>query len=314
MYSLFRIAAAIPTLFGVTIFTFIMVQFTPGDPMTAITGGLLSEAETSKMASYYGLDLPLHEQYLNWLRRVLVGDFGTSTSNGRSVGPELFAALQSSLKFVLIAAPIAVMGGWLIGQFVAWNGRTIRGNAVALFLGVSVSVPGYWLGMMLVAVFGVMLHWLPVMGLGPAATWSGWLTPAGLAHIILPVITLLLGPIGILGRSTRTATESVMASDLPEALRARGLSERYVRGRVARNALPGLLPLYSLQISYMFGGLVLIESIFALPGFGNFLLLAITARDMPSVQAGILVAASIFVLLNLIADLLQHNLDKRADR
>jgi peptide/nickel transport system permease protein len=314
MYAAIRIAAAVPTLLGVSVFAFLMVHLAPGDPLTAMTGGLAPQSVVQQFAAFYGFDRPLPEQYLHWLSNVLRGDLGVSVSSGRSVGPELLAAFENSLKFVLLAAPLATGIGWAIGSYAAWNPRTVPGRALMVLLGTFVSVPQYWLGMVLVAIFGVSLHWLPVMGMGPASNWSGWLTPEGLTFLILPVATLLIGPVGILGRSTRTAIEAVIASDLPEALRARGMSERYVRARVARNALPGLLPLYGLQVSYMFGGLVMIEAIFALPGFGNFLILAITSRDMPSIQAGILVSSSIFVLLNLLADLLQHGLDRRAAR
>jgi peptide/nickel transport system permease protein len=314
MYAVWRIAAAVPTLLGVSLFAFLMVHLSPGDPMTSLTGGLVSQEIVEQFGAYYGFDRPLPAQYASWLGKVLTGDFGVSISNGRSVAPELFSSVNASLKVIVLSAPVAVMLGWWLGNLAAWRSRTSGGRLLTLVLGGLVSVPSYWLGLVLVAIFGVTLNWLPVMGMGPAESWSGWFSLEGLSYVILPVVTLIVAPVGILARSTKTAIEAVIEADFPEAMRARGMSERYVRARVARNALPGLLPLYGLQISYMFGGLVLIEAIFAWPGLGNFLILAITARDIPSIQAGILVSASIFVLFNLAADLLQNLLDKRAVR
>ena len=314
MYVILRIAAAVPTLLGVTLFAFLLVRMAPGDPLAALTGGRVSQEVLDHMRSFYGLDLPLPVQYLHWLGRLAIGDFGASFSTGRSVAPELFSAVNASLKILVIAAPLAVLAGWFAGNFAAWHSRAPAGRALTMALGSFVSVPSYWLGMVLVAAFGVILNWLPVMGMGPATTWAGWFSLPGLGYLVLPVVTLIVAPAGILGRSTKTAVEAVIEEDFPEALRARGMPDRYIRRRVARNALPGLFPLYGLQISYMFSGLVLIEAIFAWPGIGNYLTLAITARDIPSIQAAILLSALVFVALNLIADLLQHGFDRRTRR
>ena len=314
MYVIIRLAAAIPTLLGVTLFAFILVHLAPGDPLTALTGGRVSQEVLAHLRSFYGFDLPLPVQYLHWLGRLVVGDFGASFSTGRNVAPELLGATDESLKILALAAPIAVLSGWWLGNFAAWHAQSPLGRALSVVLGSFVSVPSYWLGMMLVALFGVTLNWLPVMGMGPTTSWAGLFTLKGLSYVVLPVATLILAPIGILARSTKTAVETVIEEDFPEALRARGMPDHYVRRRVARNALPGLFPIYGLQISYMFSGLVLVEAIFSWPGLGTYLTLAITARDIPSIQAGILLSALVFVAMNLIADLLQSSLDRRTRR
>jgi peptide/nickel transport system permease protein len=314
MYVILRIAAAVPTLLGVTLFAFLLVHLAPGDPISAMTQGGASQEVLQHLRAFYGFDLPLPVQYLHWLSRVVVGDLGASFSTGRNVAPELFSALNESLKILALAVPITVIAGWWLGDLAAWHASKPLGRMLTVILGSFVSVPSYWLGLVLVAVFGVILNWLPVMGMGPATTWSGWFTYKGLSYLVLPIAALVLAPIGILARSTKTAIEAVIESDFPEALRARGMPNRYIRARVARNALPGLFPIYGLQISYMFSGLVLVEAIFAWPGIGSYLTLAITARDIPSIQAGILLSAAVFVLLNLIADLLQGSFDRRARR
>jgi peptide/nickel transport system permease protein len=314
MYAILRIAAAVPTLLGVTLFAFVLVHMAPGDPLTTLTGGRVSQDVLNHLRSFYGFDLPLPLQYLHWLGQLVVGNFGASFSTGRSVAPELLSAFVNSLKIMVLALPLTALCGWWLGDFVAWHARTAIGRTLGMLAGIFVSVPSYWLGMVLVALFGVTLNWLPVMGLGPLVSWGGLLSFKGLSYLILPAVTLMIAPVGILARSTKTAIETVIEQDFPEALRARGIPDRQVRGRIARNALPGLLTIYGLQISYMFSGLVLVEAIFAWPGLGTYLTLAISARDIPSIQAGILLSASIFVAVNLIADLLQNNLDRRSRR
>ncbi len=314
MYLAVRIASAMPTLLGVTLVAFLLVHLAPGDPLTTLTGGLASEEVRKGLEAFYGFDRPLPEQYLSWLRHIGSGDFGMSFSSGRRVGPELLAATWNSLKLVLIAAPLAVVGGWLLGTQAAWRRGSEVGRAIGLLLLTLVSVPSYWAGLVLVVIFGVILNWLPVMGIGPAASWSGWLSPHGLPYLVLPIATLIVGPTGILARSTKSAIERAGSQDFVEALRARGLSRAHVRRRIARNALPGLFSIYGLQISYMLGGIILVESIFAWPGLGTYLIGAIAARDMPAIQAGVLLIASVFVVLNLTADLLQNGFDRRAAR
>jgi peptide/nickel transport system permease protein len=314
MYALLRIAMAIPTLLGVTVFTFLMVHMSPGDPLTVLTGGRISQEVLDRIRVFYGFDQPLPVQYGRWLARIVVGDFGVSFSTGRAVAPELLAALANSLKILVIAAPLTVLGGWLLGSLAAWRSGTRLGHALSVLMGGLVSVPSYWFGMLLVALFGVTLNWLPVMSMGPGVTWAGWFSLEGLSYAILPTLAIIIAPVGILARSTKAAIAATLDQDFPDALRARGLPESHVRRRVARNALPSLFTIYGLQIAYMFSGLVLVEAIFAWPGLGNYLTLAITARDMPAIQAGILLSALVFVLLNLGADLLQSAFDRRARR
>jgi peptide/nickel transport system permease protein len=314
MYLIVRTASAIPTLLGVTLFVFLLVHLAPGDPLTALTSGLASSDVRKELEGFYGFDRPLAEQYFHWLGRIAVGDFGLSFSTGRSVGPELMSATGNSLKLIVIAAPIAVVAGWGLGTLAAWRRDSAVGKALDFMLLALVSVPAYWAGLALAVIFGVMLNWLPVMGVGPAASWAGWLSPAAAPYLLLPVLTLVVGPIGILARSTKSAIERASAQDYVEALRARGLSARHIRRRVARNALPGLFSIYGLQIAYLLGGVILVEGIFAWPGLGNYLTLAIGARDTPSIQAGVLLIASAFVALNLAADILQNAFDRRARR
>lgn len=302
-----------PTLVGVSIVAFLMVHLAPGDPLTTLTQGLSSQAAIEQLKSFYGLGRSLPEQYLHWLANVLAGDFGVSITSGRRIAPALADAFCNTLKILVPAAVLAVAAGWTLGSLAALGGT--RAGRFPEALGIAlVSVPPYWLGLVSIAVFGVTLGWLPAMGIGPGGNWAGYFSIDGVRHVLLPMATLAVTPAGILARSTKSALETSSTQDFVEALRARGLPERAVRRRIRRNAMPALFALYALQIAYLLGASILVETVFSWPGIGTFLANAIQQRDMPSIQAGLLVVATAFVALNLAADLLQAAFDPRIRR
>jgi peptide/nickel transport system permease protein len=311
VYAAIRIIAALPTLFGVALVTFLMVHLAPGDPITTITQGLASQTVRDQIAQHYGLDQPLHVQFRLWLGRVLQGDFGVSITTGRAVAPELWAATAHSLKIVAPAMLLAGALGWTLGRLALRPRARAAADVVALSL---VSLPAYWVGLLGIATLGVGLGLLPVMGIGPASTWSGYFSWAGLAFVVMPAVALALAPAGILAQSTAEVMRRHADSDYAMAMRARHMPQAYVRRRVAANALPSLLALYALQAGYLMGSTILVETVFAWPGLGTYLANAIQGRDMPSIQAALLVIASAFVIVNLVADLLQAALDPRVRR
>jgi peptide/nickel transport system permease protein len=313
VYALLRLAAAVPTLLGVSLVTFLLVHLAPGDPLATLTQGLAPESVMAALRAYYGFDQPLPVQYLRWLGQVAQGEFGVSIATGQAITPALGAALANTLKILLPAALLAVSLGWLLGSAAALSPPGFAGLFSGVFIA-CVSVPSYWLGLVLIAGFAVSLNWLPVMGMGPGATLGGLLSAQGLAHLVLPAITLAVTPAGILARSTKATIETVAAQDFVEALRARGLPPGEIRGAIRRNAMPTLVALYGLQVAYLFGAVILIETVFAWPGIGTFLANAIQQRDLPSIQAALLVTASAFVIVNLVADMLQVLLDPRVRR
>ncbi len=319
MFLALRIAAALPTLAGVSLVAFLLVHLAPGDPIATLTQGLASQDVVASLRAYYGFDRSLPEQYVRWLANVLVGDFGVSVTSGQRIAPLLSQSFGNTLKIVIPAALLAIAAGWLIGSAAA-QGRTrsawLRGVAAAMsgLASVLASLPPYWIGLVLIAVFGVALAVLPVMGIGPATTLDGLATASGLQHLILPAVTLAITPAGILALSTQSAIEAASKQDFVEAMRARGITDARIRRRVRRNALPSLFALYGLQVAYLLGASILIETVFAWPGIGTFLANAIQQRDMPSIQAALLIIGSCFVVMNLLADLLQSAADPRIHR
>lgn len=314
MYWLLRCLSALPTLIGVSLFAFLVIHFAPGDPLSSLLQGEASDAVAARLREHYGLDQPFVAQYFRWLSNMAVGDFGSSIALGQPVGPILFDAIGNTLKILLPAAVLAVGGGWWLGNR-AGRARTPAGrHLLSILLPSLVSIPPYWLGMVLVAALAVAVGWLPAMGMGPARELGGVFSVDGALHLVLPTVTLAAGTIGILARSTKAAVESAAQLDFVEAMRARGASEKKINRRIAMNVAPGLASLYGLQVAYLFGAAILVESVFAWPGLGSFLINAIQHRDFPSIQAALLVLGVAFVLLNLLADIVQGTLDPRVRR
>ena len=312
-YTAFRLAAAIPTLFGVSLVAFLMVHLALGDPLATLTQGYASEAALQQLRAYYGFDRSLPEQYLNWLGEIIRGNFGISVTTGQQVATGVWEAFGNSLILAVPAALLSILGGWLLGSHAVFSNRWANRVYSGLFIAF-IAMPSYWFGMLLVALFSVMLGLLPAIGMGGLDSFFDLATRDGLAHAILPVVTLAITPAGILARSTKSILEDVSERDFVLALRARGLSETRVRRAIQRNAMPSLTALYGLQIGYLLGGVILIEIVFAWPGIGVFLATAIEQRDLPSIQAALLVTAIAFVALNLAADLLQAIVDPRIRR
>ena len=313
-YMLRRVAYAIPIALAVSLVCFMLVHIAPGDPVNAIVPADAPQDVVDQIRHDYGLDRPLPIQFGLWLAHVVTGDLGRSLATGRSVWSDLSVALVNTLRLAAAASLIGFTLGVVLGGLAGaargtWVDRAATGFAVA-----GVSVPHYWLGMVMVVVFSVLLGWLPAMGAGPGGSsdWA-WDWPH-LSFLLLPAVTLSVIPMGIITRTVRGIVAEVLGQDFVNTLRGKGLLRGGIFRHVARNAAPGVLAVMGLQLGYLMGGSILVETVFSWPGTGLLLNSAIFQRDIPVLQGTILVLALFFVAVNLVVDVVQTMLDPRIKR
>jgi peptide/nickel transport system permease protein len=287
----------------------------PGDPLQTILPSDASAETIAMVKAAYGFDRPIPIQFLKWLGRVLIGDFGQSIATRRPVLLEVSGAMSNTITLVMFAVPLSFSIGYTMGAIAGcFPGRIldrlITGTAV-----MGVSVPNYWLGIVLVIVFAVEMMALPATGMGPNGSsafsifrWSD------ARFLVLPVITLSMVPIGIISRTTRASVAEVLNQDFVTTLRAKGLSEFAVIRHVLKNSLPQVLAVMGLQFGYLIGGSILVETVFTWPGSGFLLSKAIINRDVPVLQGTILALSMVFVATNLLVDLVQSMIDPRIRR
>ncbi|MCZ8374757.1 MAG: ABC transporter permease [Beijerinckiaceae bacterium] len=313
-YILKRLALTIPVAFGVSIVCFMLVHIAPGDPLTSVLPPDASAQLQAEMRALYGFDRPLPVQYGLWVMKTLQGDLGVSIATGRPVASELGKALGNTLMLAVLATMIGFLFGSLFG-FVAGYFRDSWIDRLASFVSIiGVSVPHYWLGMVLVIIFSVQLNWLPATGAGPggSAEWAwDWVH---IRHLILPAVTMSVIPMGIIARTVRALVAEILSQEFVSGLRAKGLLDFGVFRHVVKNAAPTALAVMGLQLGYLLGGSILIETVFSWPGTGFLLGQAIFQRDLPLLQGTILVLAMFFVALNLVVDIMQSMLDPRVQR
>ena len=312
-YILRRVLYTVPIALGVTIFVFALIHLS-GDPINAVVAPDATAETVAKLKKDYGFDKPLPLQYLLWLGKALQGDFGYSIVNSRPVLATLLLAVPNTLILAYCATLIGFTLGALLGGLAGfYQGRLV--DKLATGLGIAgVSVPHYWLGMVLVIVFAVELQLLPATGMGPggSSAWEwDWLH---IKHLILPAVTLSVIPCGIITRTVRATVAEILSQEFVQALRAKGLLQRQVISHVVKNAAPTVLAVMGLQLGYLLGGSILVETVFNWPGTGFLLNDAIFRRDIPMLQGTILLLAMFFVILNLIVDILQTVVDPRMRR
>lgn len=309
-----RVVYTLPIMLGVSIVCFALVHLAPGDPLVSVLPPDASQSIKEQMMALYGFDRPYHEQFFRWLWRTLQGDLGTSIRTGRPVSAEIDKAVGNTLMLAALATVIGFLLGTLFG-FVAgyfrdtWIDKTA--SALSVF---GVSVPHYWLGMVLVIIFAATLGWLPPTGAGPGGSedWKwDWIH---FQYLILPAVTMSVIPMGIIARTVRALVADILSQEFVAGLRAKGLSETGVFAHVVKNAAPTALAVMGIQLGYLLGGSILIETVFAWPGTGLLLNDAIFQRDLPLLQGTILVLAMFFVVLNLAVDVMQTALDPRIQR
>lgn len=313
-YILRRVLYALPIALAVSLICFLLVHIAPGDPVNAIISPDAPAEVVAQVRAEYGLDKPLPAQFFIWLGRVVQGDLGTSLSSGRPVVAELAVAVQNTLMLSLVAALIGFAAGTLLGIVAALQrGRWPDKIASALAAG-GVSLPHYWLGMVLVVVFSVTLNWLPALGAGAGGSEAWAWDWEHVQFLVLPALTLSVIPMGIVTRTVRGVVIEILNQDFTTTLHGKGLQPLRIALHVLKNAAPAVLAVMGLQLGYLMGGSILVETVFSWPGTGQLLNGAIFQRDIPVLQGTILVLALIFVLLNLAVDLMQTTLDPRIKR
>jgi peptide/nickel transport system permease protein len=310
-----RLLLAVPIALGVTVICFGLVYLAPGDPVQTLLPPDATQADVAYLKKAYGLDQPIPVQYAKWLARAVSGDLGTSIQTNRPVLGEVIGALSHTLIIstgaVLTAFPLA----FLLGTLAAYHiGRPVDRLITGLSI-CGVSIPNYWLGIVLIIVFAVELQILPATGMGTEGSAGFSVTSwAQMKYAILPVATSAFVPLGVIMRSSRAAVAEILGQDFILTLRAKGLDQFAVLRHAMRNALPQVLAVMGLQFGYLVGGSILIETIFTWPGTGFLLNKAILTRDIPMLQGAMLVLALWFVAINLVVDVAQTLVDPRIKR
>lgn len=310
MLVLRRLAMALPTILGVTLVIWLLLSLLPGDPLAFLLPQDATAADRAKLAQELGLNRPLPVRYIYWLFDMMRGEFGFSPFRKRDISELIQAAWQNT---ALLAAFCAAFG-LSIGVFLGTLAGVYRGSAVDRFVTgfaiVGLSVPSFWVAILLLIVFSAQLKILPAGGL---ANWSDGAWPF-LSHLIMPVLSGSMVSIAITARVTRASIAETFRSDFVDTLRAKGLREYQVLLHVAKNAASPVLTTAGLQMGFLLGGSVLIETIFSWPGLGQLVFNAIAARDLRVVQATTVLIAVTFVLMNLFVDVMQMTFDPRQKR
>jgi ABC-type dipeptide/oligopeptide/nickel transport system permease component len=299
-YTVWRLLALIAVLFGVSLLTFAIIQLTPGDPVVLMLGPHATPQQIAELRGHLGLNDPLWVQYGRYVWRALHGDLGQSFRGQTPVLREILDRLPSTIELTLAAMALAVPGGVVVGTIAATTRRKWIDTMATLAAVAGLSIPNFWLAIVLILVFGVSLRWVSATG------------GEGLRNLILPALTLALAPAAALARLTRASVLEVLREDYIRTARAKGLPwPKVTLVHVLPNALIPVVTVFGLELAALLGGTVFVENVFARPGIGRFAVNAILARDYPQIQGVVLLAATIYAVLNLAIDLAYGWLDPR---
>ena len=303
-----RALQVIPVLFVVVTITFVLTRMIPGDPATMMLGPQASPDEIAAMKERLGLNEPMLQQYVEYVVGILHGDFGYSVSYSSSVMPLILGKLPATLSITVTGLLIAVLIGVPIGVESALKQNTAFDYVFMVLALVGVSMPIFWLGLMLVLTFSVNLGWLPALGQG-AMSKGVWDV---VSHMILPCACLATIPAATFARISRSSMLETINSDYVKALRARGVKETLIVWKHAfKNALPPILTVLGLQLAFCFSGAILTETIFSWPGMGTLIVNAVNSRDYALIQGVVLFSAVAFVFINLIVDVVYMFINPR---
>jgi peptide/nickel transport system permease protein len=303
-----RLAMTIPTLLLVAITVFALVRLIPGDPVQVMLGDSADPAQVEQLRRQMGLDQSIPVQFGYWLAKVAVGDFGHSITNGLAVLPLILERFQVSALIVLAAVGIAACVAVPAGLIAAWRQNSAIDLAITAGATLLLSIPSFWLGLLLLLLFGLQLKWLPVIGYVPFSENFG----QAMAFVVLPIATLTMIEIGVLTRMSRASSIEVLRLEYVTHARAKGAPEWRVLARhVLPNAFAPTWTLIGLVLGHLLGGIAVIETVFTLPGLGRLLVDSIFARDYPVVQGCLLFTALVYVVVNLIVDLCYPLFDPR---
>jgi peptide/nickel transport system permease protein len=314
IYLMRRILYTLPIAIGVSIVCFALIHLAPGDPLNAVIPEGASPEAIAQIKAAYGFDRPLPIQYLNWVWRAVHGDFGMSIMTRRPVMSEVAPAVVNTVILAIAAVLLGFGLGITLGVIAGYTSGSWLDRAVTSLSVTGVSVPHYWLGMVLIVIFAVNLGVLPAMGMGDKGSKTFALDWESLRYVVLPACAMSVIPAGIIARSVRGTVIEVLKQDFVQTLYAKGLGSRRVFLHVAKNAAPTVLAIMGLQLAQLLGGSILVETVFSWPGTGFLLNNAIFTRDLPILQGTILVLSMFFVTINLLVDLAQSAFDPRIKR
>jgi len=299
-FLLQRLVLLVPTLLGVLLVTFLLLYVAPGDPVQAMVGERADPETLARLRAELHLDYPLHQQFAHYVSGVVRGDLGTSYITRRPILTDLMQRFPATLRLAGAAMLFAAVAGISIGIYGAWRPGSWPDRIAAFAAYLGVSFPVYWVGLILILIFAVNFRWLPPSGSG------------GLTYLILPALTLGMRSIAFLSRMTRAAMQEVLQSDFVRTARAKGLVEgRVVLSHAFRNALMPVVTVLGLDFGSYLTGSILTETIFSWPGVGRYVLTAIDKRDLPAVQGSILFLSLVFVIVNLVTDIVYARVDPR---
>ncbi|MFF3553695.1 ABC transporter permease [Streptomyces tsukubensis] len=303
-FTLRRALQMIPVVLGVTVATFALGQIIPGDQATALLGPTSSEEDRQALRADLGLDEPAVSRYFTYLGNLFGGDLGRSLSFGRPVSEVISERLLNTFLLSGTAIVVAAVAGVAIGTWAAMKPGSARDRGLTVGVLFLNSVPSFWFGLVLIVVFSLQLRMLPATGMTSIGGGGGVLDV--LAHMVLPVITLSAWSLAVIARMTRSAVLEVIGNDYVRTARSRGVGElRVITRHVLPNAMPSVVTVIGLQAGFLLSGAVLTETVFSWPGIGLALHQAISTRDIPLVQGGILMIAIAFVLINFLVDVVQ---------
>lgn len=299
-YIIRRLIGALVTLIGLSLIIFFLMRLLPGDPARIIAGLNATDQEVRRIRTQLLLDRPVTEQYVNFFGRLIKGDLGTSARSRRPVLQEITDRLPSTVRLAVISMAFAAAMGILSGILAAYFRNSILDYLITLGTVIGVSMPVYWLGLMMIVLFAVRLRWLPAAGSESVKSY------------IMPSLTLSLFSLALVARMTRSSMLEVLEEDYIRTARAKGLTEQtMVRVHALKNAMIPVVTVLGLQFGALLGGAVLTETVFGWPGIGQLLVNAIFARDYPVVQGVVLVFSFLFITVNLVIDLLYGYIDPR---
>lgn len=303
-----RLLMAIPTLLIVAITVFALIRFIPGDPAALMLGDMATPDQIAEMRTELGLDTSLPQQFFVWAGNVLSGDFGQSIVNKEPVLPLVVSRFMVSAEIVVVAVILASLIAVPAGVIAAWRQNSATDLVLIGTATVLLSIPTFWLGLLLLLFFGLKLGWLPVLGYVSLSDDF----VSGLLYLILPIMTLVIHEAGVLIRMARASTLEVLRLDYITHARAKGLPERAVLWRHAfKNAFGPTWTMIGLILGNLLGGIAVIETVFTIPGLGRLMVDSIFQRDYPVIQGCLLFVAMSYVVVNLIVDLLYPLFDPR---
>lgn len=309
-YILKRLVSAIPVLFGISGIVFVIMAMIPGDPATAILGSYATPENVEKLNRDLGLDKPMVQRYFIWLGNMLQGDFGRSFSLNRPVLDEVFDRFGATLILAGTAFVLCSIFGVAAGVISAARQYGLADKVITFTVLLGISIPSFFLGMMMILLFAVKLRWFPVSGMWPVYGARDLSTL--ISHLILPALVLAVVATGVIARLSRSAMLEVLRQDFIRTARAKGVHERSVIWRHAlRAAMVSIIPVLGVQAGFVLSGAVYIEMVFQWPGVGRMLVDAILKRDILLVQGGVVFVAACYVMFNIAVDVAQGLLDPR---